>query len=82
MSFQEKEEAALNLPVRRDLDNSQAALAQTPGRYRVTSQGAESRVTRNPFLFQDPSRSYLIVPKLSWWDDIVIDPSEMGGVMR
>ena len=81
MSFQEKPEAALNLPARRDLVNSQAALAQTPGRYTVTSQGADSGITRNPFLFQDPSRSYLIVPKLSWWDDIVVDPSEIGGAL-
>jgi peptidoglycan hydrolase-like protein with peptidoglycan-binding domain len=81
MSFQEKEDAALNLPVRRDINNSNAALTQTPGQYRVISQEADPRVTRNPFFFQDPSRSYLVTPKLSWFDDTFIDPSEVGGVI-
>ncbi|MDQ6634832.1 MAG: neuraminidase-like domain-containing protein, partial [Gemmatimonadota bacterium] len=83
MSFREpdKQELPLSLPVRVSVDNSQVALARTPGRYTVTSQDAQPRVARTPFLYQDPWRDYLVIPKVSWWDDVVVDPSEIGGVM-
>jgi hypothetical protein len=81
MFFQEKVETGLNLPIRRNLENSQAALTLTPGQYKVISQGAVPKVTGNPFFFQDPLRSYLVTPKLSALDDIVADPGEIGGVI-
>jgi hypothetical protein len=81
MWFQENPEAALNLPLHRTLAGSVPALTLTPGRYKVTTQDAEVTVTRNPFLFQDPARSFLVSAKLSWWDDVVIDPGEVGGVL-
>jgi peptidoglycan hydrolase-like protein with peptidoglycan-binding domain len=80
MSFQEIEESPLNLPVHSSLGNSQAALAQTPGQYRVITQGADPRVTRNPFFFQDPSHSYLVTPRLSP-ENTSIDPGEVGGAV-
>ena len=79
MWFQQNVEAPLNLPVRRDVANSQAALTQTPGQYRVTSQGADSRVAWSPFFFQDPWRNFLIVPRVSSWIDDAFDPSVVGG---
>jgi hypothetical protein len=71
---------SLNLPIRRDVANTLPALSQTPGVYKISSEGADARVTRNPFFFQDPLRSYLVVPTLSWWDQVVVDPGEIGGV--
>jgi peptidoglycan hydrolase-like protein with peptidoglycan-binding domain len=81
MSFVEVGDTSLNLPVHQSLDESRAALAQTAGTHRVTSQGSDFHVTRNPFLFEDALRNYLVIPKRSWWDDIVVDPSELGGIV-
>jgi len=78
MVFIEKPETGLNLPVRTDLNNSQSVLARTPGLFRVVTQGADPRVTRNPFFFRDPSRSYLVTPIRSLLPDISIDPNEVG----
>ena len=78
MFFRELEENGLNLPVRIDLANSRPALARTPGPYWIASQGAESGVTRSPFLFLDRSRNYLITPRVSLLRDRFFDPGEVG----
>ncbi len=82
MLFREIEESGLNLPIRVDLEPFKLALARTPETYWVATQGAEVRATRRPFLFQDRSRRYLIIPRVPLLlGDRFLDPGELGGAI-
>jgi hypothetical protein len=78
--FEEADESGLHLPLHKNPANSQAALTRTPERFKVVSEGGVPHLARGPFLFQEGSRRYLVTPRLSWRDQIHVDPSEIGGV--
>ncbi len=85
MFFREpvENETGLSLPIHTDLDNLQTALANIPNsdfeKYLIISQGADPKVTRHPFFYQDLFRNFLIIPKVSS-NPVFDSPSEIGRV--